>query len=1391
MAKLIGNRKLPFKRYWRSYAQPRDDSEASRAEGIDGFLPDPEGPYAKYTKLGLTSLDAIAASRCAVLLGQPGQGKTIEVEQWLDRARANCALNDAVIEVRGSAVGDARDLKDETVHSTEWQRASKAGGEITLLVDGLDEATQRSPVLVNSLVQYLKRERPEKMRVLLVSRVADWREAQTESFFELWDKEQRGGVFELCQLTHRDAVLGLRESGVEPDAFLQALHDLRALWMAARPKLLLMLIDEFRAGGPLPQSRRELFHRAALRMCSELDEERARRLKRQPFPAEQTYAIVARIAAVMLLSTKSRILCRQNEAKRNTDLRVADLEGGEERVGETSVEATAQRVQAALDTNHFTGGGVNRLRFDHQTMMEFMASEFLKRLTVVQLRGILCQRVEGRDDLAPQQREVGAWIAVMKPEFCEFLIETDPAFLLEADAAELDEGMKARAVGRMLDMMDREEAFDEFGKGLFFRGLHHKGLAKQLLPYISDSKRNAVVRRTAIRIAGETQCKTLEPELWRIVSGPAQVSVRNCAIHAIEDMATARTVPAFLRALRVAGANDPDDSLKGIALRFLVPKFLSVAESLRYLVPRNDQIIGSYWSVLHSHLPNNVKLSDVPAVLRHLERQTHLFRPTGHLTELANATLKLALRHFGKPSIRRAVIHFWVARLPHHDAMPRWSELCSEEISAAAATKLRRDFTKCIIEIAGAKEVRWSNLHPGPEDLGWLLKELLKAPKRVRVVWADLTARLCYRPERRKFNREFQNAYRSCAELRKALPSPKHYDISTTLDRGWKAWELKQQRNERRQERDLANQSRALWLKRALAGIRTGNGRWWPELVRVVSASDPKDEANGLLRDRNSDDITTAPGWSQMSAADKKIAMRLAETFLLECPPPPRKPGLHYTFDDAAYQAVGLRLHRIRQNGRLRDAIRRKWLPAIFDEGLNGGEDWKARLRLAYRIDAPACLQWFRRKMAAEDQQKFGISSPAAFRGFWNSDLTKVLRSFLLVARQPTSLVRGISFLVQQDCGVAFKIWSHLYEKTGMQPFNRRRRALCLIGMFCFPDKQWNLLFKDLRNHSRATQIRFSIEAARSLSHVIDGWSERLNDAQIADWYLMLANLFPPDRTRGYERGGTVRARDLISDLHRACVGILINRGTPSSCKELFRISESVPVHQRVWHRWHYNNCIQQRLQTEWARDIPSPEIILKMSRISSAIQVRDNEELQDATVQSLRRLQSEMHRGSHPRLFNLWTGEPGRPHKEKRVQALVAQWLGDDLSRGDTVAIDREVQIGHTGHSDIKVEIPANPKNARPRLMVIVEVKRSMHSDVQTACESQLAEGYLRRKQLTHGVYLVAWFDVADARLHWKSPEQAWTQVGAWTTASSSAPIVIKPFVLDCRWKDMQAPSS
>ena len=146
---------------------------------------------------------------------------------------------------------------------------------------------------------------------------------------------------------------------------------------------------------------------------------------------------------------------------------------------------------------------------------------------------------------------------------------------------------------------------------------------------------------------------------------------------------------------------------------------------------------------------------------------------------------------------------------------------------------------------------------------------------------------------------------------------------------------------------------------------------------------------------------------------------------------------------------------------------------------------------------------------------------------------------------------------------------------------------------------------------------------------------------------------------------------------------------------------------------------------------------------------------------------------------------------EEREVSRLLAEWLQSDL-RGDAgIVTDREPQVGWKGQFDLKVEIPANPTAGRPRLVVVIKVKRCLHPSVKTACATQLAEGYLRRKNLTHGIYLVAWFDVPSSQVRWLTHEEAQADLTKWAASASTPPIELRGVALDCRWRGMESPSS
>lgn len=1397
MPRLLANKRLPLTRFWIPHGSETNGAAPGKLLLLDGVLPDPEDDSGKRINPSLQTLSEIEQKRCFALLGQPGLGKSIVVEQWVDDLRNRANAHDHILLLRGRELASPDELWRVTVDSPRWREARRNGGQVTLILDGLDEALQRLPVVLGTLRNCLDSEPPEFTRLALVSRVEDWRDSRADDLFARWDKDHRGGAFELCPLRWKDVMLAAKESGLHSDKFTSAVCAGRIGWMAARPKLLLMLLEEFQAHRRLPDSRRELFRRAAHRMCAEHDSERHEVLERSGravIPAAEIYPVVARIAALLILTGKSYVGIASDAQATPADLTFDELLGGNEPLGQSSFEVDKIHLRAALDSSHFVARGSGRLGFDHQSMAEFMAAEYLCRCTTPQLRSLLTQRVDSTDYLLPQFREISAWIAVQHDDFCSYLLRREPRFLLDADAVELDEQTRREAVAALLAQMDREETFDGSATEQFLKSLRHSQLARQLRPYIVDSTRNVVVRRTAIRLAGAARCQSLKADLWSLLDQPQQVSVRRSAVTALGNMAAPSDRFKFLKALRGILGAQPDEELRGEALEFLVPRYLPVRSVLEHLVPRDDSFFGTYWRVMEHHLPENVRLGDVLPILSECNRRSKFGGSIGPLKKVADAAVKLALRNFAEPKIRTACIRFLGIQTEQNGWRDTWDNVCPKKLSSLAETKLRRTIMEGFVALSKGSFVSFLrfNLWPNQEDLGWLLDKVRDVRGSRRTVWADLTARLTFHGIPPKLRGDFSHTYRSVAVLRQKLPKPRRFDLFVTLERramAAKRWqELWTLRSERQRTHEA---TRILTVANVLDQFRDGNAGWWQHFPDVLRYWGAKEADPSEAKQARGYDISKWAGWFKLSDADHLMVRRMAAKFLHEAPIPPRKLGQLYKFDEAAVHAIVLLGKAVTANEALRTAVRNKWVLAILHGLYNGEPELTAAATLAFRLDRSACLTWAHEELVHRDSKGSESSTLHRLKQCWDDALTSVVTAFALRTRRPRTILHACTLLSEVAPKAAKDLWQKLAHMAASQRFGKWERMITLLGLLGFPKEGWDASFARLLRSSRATQIRFFVEHAALTRFDFPGWPAALTERQFADLYLLLIDLFPPGKLKDYARGGSVRPRDYIGDLQRICMNVLVQRGTPAACAELRRMSGLVPPDDRVWIRWRLREAIDQRLRTEWTRDQPTSAAILRLARTATAIRVRDAGEFQDAIVASLHRLQAAMHTGAFPKVRNFWR-EPGvRPMEEREVSRLLAEWLQIDL-RGDAgIVTDREPQVGWKGQFDLKVEIPANPSAGRPRLVVVIEVKRCLHPSVETACATQLAEGYLRRKNLTHGIYLVAWFDVPSSQVRWLTHEEAQADLTDWAASASTSPIELQGVALDCRWRGMESPSS
>jgi hypothetical protein len=222
-----------------------------------------------------------------------------------------------------------------------------------------------------------------------------------------------------------------------------------------------------------------------------------------------------------------------------------------------------------------------------------------------------------------------------------------------------------------------------------------------------------------------------------------------------------------------------------------------------------------------------------------------------------------------------------------------------------------------------------------------------------------------------------------------------------------------------------------------------------------------------------------------------------------------------------------------------------------------------------------------------------------------------------------------------------------------------------------------------------------------------------------------------------------VGEREAVAYFRDGIVRALENIGTVKSCKAIEQITSELP--ELDWLKSVLVEAKKNTIRKMWQP--PTPEQLLDMANRHARL-VRNESELQDAVIISLKRLEAKL-QGETPAAQFLWDGQKKkRPKQEDAFSDFVKLHLEEDLKRLGIAAL-REVEIRRgTGNKPgenpdiyVTVVVPNALSNRNERIVLIVESKGCWHQDLLSAMETQLRDRYLEDNQCTHGVYLVGWF--------------------------------------------------
>ena len=1015
-------------RFWR----PRENDGNEFTFG-PGFL-EPRGPsWGRIFGIDLVRLAELTDRPFVALLGEPGSGKSTELRE--DHARAlNAAGTEVQLFVDLAELSTRQDVLQAVFGAKEWDAwRTQPAAVLRLDLDSLDECHVDLPTVVQVLLGgFRKVEAPHRLRVRIACRTGVW-PVGLESQFEAIFGADQISILELAPLTLEAARQIASEAGVpNVDAFFAEVDRRGVQALAARPVTLQLLCRLFRRDGRLPVTQEALYFQGCLALAEETNASRVASDKIGGLGATERLAVAARLAALSLLTARDRVWIGADLGDRPpSDLRTGELAGGDEPTEQGPVAATEASVREVVtDTALFTGAGRGRFAWAHRTIAEFLAAWFIRsrKLSTSQALQLLLHPLHP-DRVVPQLAQVAAWVAGFDPAVFRKIAETDPGVLLGSDVENAaTEDRKALVNAILKAAADKKINDADLAWRSGYRRLSHPGLAEQLRPWVADRRGHYLVRRIAIDIAEACRVQQLTDTLIDVALDESDNHhIRDQAAHAVVVIGD-REAHRQLRPLLVDPHDrDPDDELKGWALRGLWPGELTAAELFGALTPpKEPSHFGSYAGFLAFDLPKTLRDADLPEGLRWATvtlsgRDPETSWDMGRLT---NTLLAKSLRAAGSLQLNQSLATFlWsVARSDGSLASPDRDS--SAEV-AAAVSELSADRRRELLvaltaeqpaEINRADVRRLLNLGPPiirAEDLPWMLDRLDKETVAdARQVLAKLAAELFRQQHYLPLDPVLDAAARHpelASELHPEMGPPVALDGPEA--RAGREQVAAMRRLERRTARLAsadAGRLAALW-QRVDAGLGAVEGgdfdRWCQVVADLAGGLSPRRAPGASL---SSWDLSETPGWEAADAPVRGRIVAASEAYLRG-----RNAAFSDWFEDPGSLNVGavcglqalilLRAQGAERFEALPAAVWQSWLSIVWAyPEFSSGDGFEAeRQELLARANALVpqdVLQWFGRLLGREARQTYPRDVTRSLDRIWNEGIARQLAEW---AREP------------------------------------------------------------------------------------------------------------------------------------------------------------------------------------------------------------------------------------------------------------------------------------------------------------------------------------------------------------------------------------------------------
>ena len=1389
---------------WKRFWYPRGE-KVNLSD--DGYLYNQNSKWGQSYNTNVVISEVLSKIPCLVLLGEPGIGKSYALEKEYNNSYSRFIEegNDSLyINLNSCESSDIHDVFE----NKEFKQWEKSDYKLYLFFDSLDEGMLNIRTLATLLKKMFSMyaNNIERFYIRIACRTAEWQYSGLEDTLKKLWKEENMKIYEMAPLRKLDVIEAANVNGLNTNEFMKEIVKMRAVPFAIKPVTLKFLIDIYKRDRCFPSKQSELYYEGCKLLCNENNIDRFSAGYTGVLESEQRLAVAERIAAISVFTNKSAVFTGISPVGGEAqDINISDLCGEKETEHGNDFKVGEKEIRDTLSTGLFRSYGQERMGWAHRTYAEFLAAHYLIRhdMPFAQRISLILHPMDYEGKVIPNLYETAAWIANMDIEVFRYIIKIDAEVLMRSDVITAEEYDKAALVEALLKLFDEEKIIDDWDKRTNYEKLNHARLVEQLSPYINDNCKNIIVRRAAVDIAEACELNELEDDIANLALDDSQpLPIRKNAAYAIARIGSEKSKCRLKTLIQNNSFKDPDDELKGCALKALWPNFLTPEELFNVLtIPKRNNFIGAYQSFILHELANYIESSNLPIALQWAKNNISEDISSHSFQNLVNTINSIAWRYLESPNVLKAFADVVVSYIKSYKV--------GESLKKAFADneKKRREVLENVVLIFSDDKDSIANYYCINElvtsnDFWWIIERLRKSDNiKANRIWTNILEWIFNREDVQQIDAIFIESRVQPAIAEKFAWMLKPVELSSPeaekMKQSYRHQQELLEKRKGRSQRKLLDPPPIQRVNMLLDKFESGElDSWWQLNMEMTLEPDSTHYRNEL-----ESDLTTLPVWKTADETMKNRIIEAAEKYLFEKELETSQRIIDSTIYRpafAGYRAFQLLLKESQQTIlNIPEYVWKRWAPTILSYPISSGIDDESAhsylVKIAYNYAPDEIIHTLEIIIDNENKAHDHIFIIRKVENCWNDKLASVIMDKVKDDKiKPSNMGCLLSLLLEHNMSIAKEYAENIIALNPNSNSEQFDKAVIVAStlMAQSEDTGWEIIWPIIKQNAEFGR-KVITKVAHNRERVKGNVYSKLSEYQLAELYIWIEKQYPYSEDPEYEDAYWVGPRDSIAEFRNGILNYLKISGTKQSCDAIEKIARTFPNYE--WMKWILIEARKIKSQCTWLP--PKAEDIIKMALDSKTHLVQNGEQLLDILVESLKRLELKL-QGETPAAVFLWDewNSKFKPKNENRFSDFVKQHLEEDLKQKGVI-VNREVEIrsriGDAGKSGERTDIHVDAFiNGQPNdvLTVIIEVKGCWNRGLNEAMETQLVNRYLKDNSTQHGLYLIGWFncsqwDSSDYRKRYslnKNIEDVRQQFDEQAVKLSQKGIHVKAFVMN-----------